>query len=127
MHKVLLSIGTNTDACFNLKQAIDSLHCYFPKIQFTNATESEPYGAVFNGPFLNTLAYVETNMSKNEIRLCFKSIEKNMGREPTHKAEGKVIIDIDLIQWDNEILKPEDFKRGYMHDLLLQIEDIANN
>ncbi len=127
MHKVLLSIGTNTNACFNLKRAIESLHSCFPQIRFTTITESEPCGEQYIGLFLNTLAYVKTNMSKDDIQLCIKNIEKKMGRQPTHKAEGKIIIDIDLIQWDNEVLKPDDFKRDYMHGLLLQIKDIANN
>lgn len=127
MHKVLLSIGTNTDACFNLKRAIDNLYSCFPNIQFTSITESAACGATFKGPFLNTLAYFETNMLKEDIQVRFKSIEKNMGRKTTHKAEGIVIIDIDLIQWDNEVLKPDDFKRDYMNELLMQVQDIVGN
>ena len=127
MHKVLLSIGTNTDACFNLKRAIDSLHSCFPNIKFTSIIESAPCGAIFNEPFLNTLAYFETNMVKEDIKVRFKSIEKNMGRQPSHKAEGIVIIDIDLIQWNNEVLKPDDFKREYMNELLVQMQDIVGD
>lgn len=127
MHKVLLSIGTNTNACFNLKRAIDSLQSYFPNIRFTNIIESEPCGEQFKGIFLNVLAYFETNICKDEIESRFKIIEENMERQPNHKEQGIVIIDIDLIKWNNEVLKPEDFKRGYMHELLLQIKDIAKN
>ncbi len=124
MHKVLLCIGTNTNACFNMKRAIDCLRSYFPNIRLTSTIESAPYGANYEGLFLNTLAYFETNMPKDDIQLRCKTIERNMGRQPTHKAEGKIIIDIDLIKWDNEVLKPEDFKRGYMKELLVQLLDI---
>ena len=48
-----------------------------------------------------------------------------MGRQPSHKAEGIVIIDIDLIQWNNEVLKPDDFKRDYMNELIVQMQRIA--
>lgn len=125
MHKVLLSIGTNTDTCFNMKRAIDNLHACFPNIQFTSIIESAPCGAIFKGPFLNILAYFETNMVKEEIQVRFKSIEKIMGRQSSHKAEGIVIIDIDLIQWNNEVLKPDDFKRDYMNELIVQMQRIA--
>ena len=125
MHKVLLSIGTNTDACFNLKRAIDNLHSCFPNIQFTSITESAACGETFKGPFLNTLAYFETNMVKEDIQVRFKSIEKNMGRQPSHKAEGVVIIDIDLIKWNNEVLKPDDFTRDYMNELIVQMQRIS--
>lgn len=127
MHKVLLSIGTNTNACFNLKRAIDNLLSYFPNIKFTSITESDPCGEEYYGMFLNVLAYFETTKGKEEIHSDFKSIEKIMGRQPTHKAEGIVIIDIDLIKWDNEVLKQDDFNRNYMHELLLQVQDIINN
>ncbi len=127
MHKVLLSIGTNTDTCFNMKRAIDNLHSCFPNIQFTSIIESAPCGAIFKGPFLNILAYFETNMVKEEIQGRFKSIEKIMGRQSSHKAQGIVLIDIDLIQWDNEVLKPDDFKRDYMNELIVQMQDIVGN
>ena len=73
MHKVLLSLGTNTNTCFNLKRAINSLLSTFPNIRFTSIIESEPCGVNFKGPFLNTLAYFETNIEKDEIELKFKS------------------------------------------------------
>ena len=126
MHKVLLSLGTNTDACLNLKRAIDNLYACFPNIRFTKIIESEPYGKSFRGPFLNTLAYFETNLKKDEIQLRFKTIEKHMGRQPADKTQGIVTIDIDLIQWNSEVLKPEDFKRDYMNELLIQVEDIMS-
>lgn len=126
MHKVLLSLGTNTDTCFNMKRAVESLHSCFPNIQFTSIIESAPCGSAFKGTFLNTLGHFETNMKKNEIELRFKSIEKSMGRKSSHKAQGIVLIDIDLIQWDNEVLKPDDFKRDYMCELLEQMQDIID-
>jgi len=66
-------------------------------------------------------------MVKDEIVMRLKIIEKSMGRKPNHKVEGKIIIDIDLIKLDNEVLKPEDFKRSYINELLLEIKDITNN
>ncbi len=124
MRKTLLSIGTNTNANFNVKHALDCLLAYFPTIQFTEIIETKPFGIQYKGPFLNALGYFETAMSKDELINCFKTIEKEMGRQPSDKAEGKVIIDIDLIQLDDEVLKPEEFKREYMHDLLKQVQDI---
>ena len=126
MHKIVLGIGTNTDARFNMKQATDYLLYYFPNIKFTNTIETEPHGAVFTTPFINALAYFETDLSKDEIHLRLKAIEKNMGRLPSHKEEGVIIIDIDLIKWNNELLKPDDFKRDYIQQLLREMEKIIN-
>ena len=118
MNKVLLCIGSNTNALFNLKRAINKLQLNFKDIQFTETAKSRPYGEIYKQSFLNTLAYFETNMNKDELVLSLKSIEEEMGRQPEHKAEGKVIIDIDLIKWNDEIVKSEDFKRDYVRKLL---------
>ena len=123
MHKVLLSIGTNTDTRFNLNRAIDFLQSYFPTIQFTEVTESKPYGNSYIGSFLNALAYFQTELCKEALVSDLKSIEKDMGRLPNQKAEGIVIIDIDLIKWDDEIIKPEDFQRSYITYLLEFVND----
>ena len=50
-----------------------------------------------------------------------------MGRLPSHKTTGKIIIDIDLIKWDNEVLKSDDFKRDYMQQLFQEMEQIKNH
>ena len=123
MHKVLLSIGTNTQALFNLNRAKSVLLSYFPNIQFTVNIESEPYGENYKNWFLNTLGYFESDLSKDELISYFKNIEKSMGRSNDDKAEGKVIIDIDLLKWNNEILKPDDFERNYVRELLPLVDD----
>lgn len=127
MHKVLIGIGTNSDASFNMKQATYYLLSHFPNIKFTNWIETQPFGVGFNTPFINSLAYFETDKSKNEVQLKLKAIEKKMGRKPSHKTEGVVIIDIDLIKWDYEVLKPDDIKRDYMQQLLQEINVIMND
>ena len=127
MDKVILSIGSNTNACFNIKLATDYLHIYFPTIKIGNAIETAPHGAIYSTPFKNAVAYLETDLSKDEVELQLKTIEKNMGRLPSHKAEGTVIIDLDLIKWNNKILKPEDFKRDYMQELILEMYHTINN
>ena len=124
MHKTVLGIGSNTDARFNIKQATDYLRFYFPNIKFTSTIETMPYGDMFTTPFVNALAYFKTDLSKDEILLQLKLIEKTMGRLPSHKEEGIVVIDIDLVQWNNEILKPDDYKRNYIKQLLLEMQEI---
>ena len=124
MHKVLIGIGTNSDANFNMKQAINYLLSYFPNIRFANWIETPPFGAGYTAPFLNALAYLQTDMRREQLQLLLKNIERDMGRRPSHKKEGKIIIDIDLLQWNGEILKNDDFKRDYMQQLLQEIKEI---
>lgn len=118
MHKVLICIGSNTQSRYNMNRVKSILKSYFPTIQFTINIENKPFGENYKHWFLNTLGYFKSDLSKNEIISHCKHIEKTMGRLVEHKSEGKVIIDIDLIQWGDEIIKPDDFKRSYVIDLL---------
>jgi 2-amino-4-hydroxy-6-hydroxymethyldihydropteridine diphosphokinase len=43
-----------------------------------------------------------------------KTIEKEAGREKEDKKREKVCLDIDLLVFDNRVLKPEDLKRDYI-------------
>ena len=42
------------------------------------------------------------------------SVERRSGRIPEDKAQGVVKLDIDLLVFDNKILKPEDMEREYI-------------
>ncbi len=122
MHHVLLSLGTNTHARFNLKCAMQLLELHFQNVRFTSVVKSNPYGTQYNRPFLNTLAFFHTSLKQEELAFQLKNMEQKMGRKPEDKSNGKIIIDIDLIMWDNEIVKPEDFKRSYVRELLPQVD-----
>ena len=49
-----------------------------------------------------------------EFPLMFKELERRCGRIPEDKAQGVVKLDIDLLVFDNKILKPEDMEREYI-------------
>ena len=45
-----------------------------------------------------------------------KSIEAELGRTASDKAAGRVPIDIDLLCWNGQVLKADDWARGYVVD-----------
>ena len=122
MHAVLLCIGSNTYAKRNIVKAKQKLDVVFPNIKYTPVCESNPYGLKYKRYFLNLLASFSTEKNPNEICLKMKQIESEMGRKTDDKSKGRVIIDIDLVRYDNEVLKPKDFERSYVQDLLVFFE-----
>ena len=65
-------------------------------------------------PFSNQLAKFSTTLSPDSVRDLFKELERRSGRIPEDKAQGVVKLDIDLLVFDNKILKPEDMEREYI-------------
>lgn len=118
MNKALLSIGTNMDRETNLALCHDELDRLFGDISYSDTSVTAPYGAVYKDDFLNQLAVIYTTKIKEEVYEILKGIEKNIGRNDADKARGKVKIDIDLIIWNDEVLKPADLERSYIVDLL---------
>jgi 2-amino-4-hydroxy-6-hydroxymethyldihydropteridine diphosphokinase len=67
------------------------------------------------------LAVFHSDLPLDEVIQKLKMIEFAMGRQPRDKDAGKVIIDIDLLQYGDEIVRPDDYERAYVQSLLTQL------
>lgn len=90
-----------------LRERFPSLRCCAPV--YTSAVDCP--GAE---TFLNQVAAAYTPYTPGEIRSMLKQIEIDLHRRPQDKACGRIPIDIDLLQWNDLILKPEDLARPYV-------------
>lgn len=113
-HHCLLCMGSNTDRSAQLSVARKVLCATFPDIRFGEMMETEAIGSGFHSPFSNQLAKFSTTLSPDSVHDLFKELERQSGRVPEDKALGVVKLDIDLLVFDNEVLKPEDMKREYI-------------
>lgn len=118
MSTILLSIGSNTFAKTNIDKAKRMLSYVFQNIIFSDPILSEPEDDKYKYLFRNVLASFETDMSQEEIIDKIKQTERAIGRTPKDKYQGKVVIDIDLLKYGEDILRPQDFEREYVQQLL---------
>ena len=122
MSRVLLSIGSNTFAKTNIDKAKRMLTFLFPDIIFSQPILSEPEDERYRYLFRNILGSFKTDMTIEEIIGKIKQTERAVGRAPKDKYLGKVIIDIDLLKYGEEILRPQDLEREYVQQLLTTLE-----
>lgn len=122
MNKALLSIGTNEDREENLSLCHELLDQLFKDITYSKKSITTPYGTNYKNDFLNQLALIYTLHEKDEVLDTLKQLEKKIGRNKRDKEKGIVKIDIDLVIWNEEVLKPADMSRDYIVDLLPSIE-----
>lgn len=118
MSTILLSIGSSTFAKTNIDKAKRMLSYVFPGIIFSDPILSEPEDDKYKFLFRNILASFVTEMSQEEIIDKIKQTERAIGRTPKDKYQGKVVIDIDLLKYGEEILRPQDYEREYVQQLL---------
>lgn len=118
MSTILLSIGSNTFAKTNIDKAKRMLSFLFPDIVFSEPILTEPEDDKYTYLFRNVLAQANAEMPVEEVIDKIKQTERAVGRSPRDKYLGRVIIDIDLIRFDDQILRPDDYERGYVQQLL---------
>ena len=114
--KVIIGLGSNWKSEVHIQQANRLLMDYFDEIHFSEAVYTEPIGVSQSDLFLNQVAIAYTSHSIAEIETVLKEMEKMLGRTSTSKQQGIIPIDLDLLQWNNQILKSDDLERDYIRN-----------
>lgn len=120
-HSCLLCLGSNKDRELRMEAARKALRKHFAYILFGAEMETEAIGSGFLSPFSNQVARLTTPLSAEEVRTILKSIEKENGRLPEDKAKGIVKLDIDLLMYDDTVLKPKDMEKCYVQEGLVAL------
>lgn len=66
-----------------------------------------------DSPYMNIIAIIDTNDDCAVMKSRFKEIEKKAGRRPQDKETGIIPLDIDIVIFNNEIIRPTDYNRPY--------------
>lgn len=124
MNEVLISLGSNEDPEANISLCRSLLSDVFDFIVFSETSVTTPYGQHYKNNFLNQLALATTTLERCEIEKKLKTLEIKMGRLPTDKEMGVVKIDVDLIRWNDIIIKKDEWDRDYIAPLLSGLEKV---
>ncbi len=106
-HTAYLALGTNMgDRMRNLAIAIESLLPPVDPLLASSIYATTPWGFSDQPDFLNMVLKVGTDLTPHQLLYHAKGIEKKLDRQPTFRY-GPRPIDIDIIFYDNVILKTE--------------------
>lgn len=113
MNTLTLSIGSNSkDREWQMKYGIEWL-----KHIFSDAKVSSVYNSVaVNGrdsDYLNAVMTASTKLDLDDTIALMKQYEAVCGRTPVSKLQGVIPIDIDIVLWNNDVIRPNDFARQY--------------
>ena len=102
--KTIIALGSNSNQEENISKAQTLLKQRFEGIKFSDAQWTEPIG-IASDKFLNCVGTFETELSLTQVIQCLKEIEQTMGDSHENHRMGKVLIDIDLAQYGEKIIK----------------------
>ncbi len=128
MHRVFLSIGSNLgEKEKNCLQAIEMLEKAGLIIDKKSSIYiTKPWGFKNQPDFANMAVEAFTELKPLELLKLIKKIERKMGRKPSIKY-GPRIIDIDIIFYDDLILKSEKLiiPHPFMHERYFVLKPLS--
>jgi 2-amino-4-hydroxy-6-hydroxymethyldihydropteridine diphosphokinase len=117
-------LASNSDADKHVVEAIKRLQTEFPiDIRFSDVLEScavknEGHVVQDSFPYLNVICLAQTELPMDKVQMILKAMETEMGRKRGTEAKGVVTIDLDLVLWNGENLRPWDVAQAYYQNCL---------
>lgn len=115
-HTAVISIGSNVDS----KELVvtQALSILGDSVIRATRPYMDQVDNDFSFPYLNIVASIETSLDYETLRHEYKELERRAGRTPGSKLKGLIELDIDIVIFDNEIRRQEDydsyhFRTGY--------------
>ena len=115
-HEVIISLASNENQEANMAKAREQLTQLLTEVYFTSAIWTEPVNCIRKEPYLNQLCKGTTAFGEGLLCEVLKETEKRIGR--TRNEDGIVVIDLDLLQYDNQRHHLRDWSRSYVKDLI---------
>lgn len=123
-NKAIISIGSNSDRTTNIKQVLEMLEDSYPGSRFSTPEITDPIDLPEGTKaFLNLVGMIPTNQDMESFVAHLKEIEKQLGRDPDDDEEGIIPMDLDLLEWNDEAIKPRDLVRPYVVAGLEEIDE----
>ena len=116
-----ISIGSNWDRASNLELAHRRLAELFPDVRFSAEEETAPIAMQRTALFTNQVALFHSSLSPDEVVKCLKRLEQAAGRCEAEKHQEIVRLDLDLLQYDRQVIRPDDLRRDYIRRGLQQL------
>lgn len=74
--------------------------------------------------FLNLIALFETDLDRETLEAKLKKLEAKLGRDYDDDEEGIIPMDLDIIEWNDEVYKPQDMVRPYVVAGLEELDEL---
>ncbi|WP_281555898.1 2-amino-4-hydroxy-6-hydroxymethyldihydropteridine diphosphokinase [Thalassomonas sp. RHCl1] len=104
MAQVYISLGTNVDREFHVKQGLTALAERYGQLTLSSLFESEAVGFA-GSAFYNMVIGLQTDESVESVAACLREIEYANGRTPDAKKYSPRTLDLDLLLFDDFILE----------------------
>ena len=104
MARVYVGLGSNVEREIRIREAVEALRQSFGEIELSPVYDTLAVG--FEGDnFLNLVAALDTGQAVQDVAAEFHDIENRLGRDRRGPRFGNRAIDLDILLYDDLILK----------------------
>lgn len=112
-NRVVLSFGSNCEPRReSVKEAIAWISGLFARFECSQIYETPEYHG--SGKlYMNAVGEGYTALGYDRLNGMLKDYESRHGRDDEARREGRVPIDIDIVKWNDEIIRSGDYSRTF--------------
>lgn len=112
-HVAVLSLGSNCgDRIYNVRKALDWIGSITEECNMSPIYETPEIHGIGN-PYMNAVCKCKTDITLPTIIELTKRYELENGRDEECRKRGDVPIDIDVVVWDENTIRPQDYARSF--------------
>ena len=124
MNKAIIGLASNrNNGDIILKHAITELMHDCISARFSECYRTIPIGTWSKRNYWNCTGIIETELDLNQLKKLYKTMEKQAGRMPDSNQTGDIPLDIDIVVWNSNIIRPYDWEQSYFQKGLNMISD----
>lgn len=118
-HVIIACVGTNVNHQSNIAKVREIIDHTFADCWFSRVMLTLPIGMDnTNVRFANMLVVFNSTLDTEDIVSKLKQIERQCGDTRMARSRGEVVMDIDLLKYDNERFHQSDWQRHYVKTLM---------
>lgn len=114
MNIVIIGIGSNLKADFNIPKMLGILKSNVEVLKVSTMLITKPIGIVDQPDYTNGAVKIATDLNMEELTKLLKSIEDQMGRDRSTPKFGPRNIDLDIAVWNGEIVDKDYYTRDFL-------------
>ncbi len=130
MNKAIISIGSNSvDSQTQMEFAVRHIKSKFANVVSSTIYETKALNGI-DADYKNAVVVADTENTFEVAEKFLKQWEVLCGRTPASKVQGVIPIDLDIVVWNNEIVREKDYSCAYFsqgYNQLIALGEIQND
>jgi 2-amino-4-hydroxy-6-hydroxymethyldihydropteridine diphosphokinase len=121
MNNCIVGIGSNIDPEENIRRMLEILDQEVIVVQVSGFVKTAPLGMTDQPDFINGAVKIGTDLKMEDFRHYLKALEDRLGRDRDRPKHGPRCIDLDILIWNEKIVDPDYYTRGFLRDAAAEL------